>query len=249
MTKAALITGGAKRIGKVISLTLAKQGYDIALHYNRSIDEANALAAQIRQDYNVHVVLLRAELKQEKDVTSLINQACEQLDKPLNLLVNNASCFLRDDWQNSPKHIWDENLAVNLRAPFLLMQDFAKQVQSHKLKNSGLIVNMLDSKVNNLHPAFMSYTAAKSALYTLTQTMAQALAPHIRVNAIGPGPVLPSSFDTEESWAKAAEKTALKRTTAPEEIAQTILWMLSSPSLTGQMIMLDNGEHLGWKIP
>ncbi len=244
MTKKAFITGGAKRIGKEISLTLAQNGYDIALHYRHAEADAQQLAQKITEVYNVRVFLIKSDLNQETTISTMMLEAQEYLGS-IDLLINNASCFIRDDWQNSPKEIWDENLAVNLRAPFLLMQAFARQAP----KNS-LIVNMLDSKLKNLHPAFTSYTLAKSGLYTLTKTMAQALAPHIRVNAIGPGPVLPSIHDTEKTWqTAAAQKTALKRVTDPKEIAETILWMVKAHSLTGQMIMLDNGEHLGWKLP
>ncbi len=243
MTKKALITGAAKRIGKAISLNLAQNGYDIALHYNHSETEAKELAEYLQKEYQVKTCLIQAELTKEAEVMDVVKKANAKLGC-LDLLVNNASCFLRDSWQDESSEIWNQNLAVNLKAPFLLMQNFAKQAQ-----NGGLIVNMLDSKLENLHPGFISYTVAKSGLYTLTKTMAQALAPHIRVNGIGPGPVLPSIHDTEDTWKKAAEKTALKRVTDPNEIAETILWMTKSPSLTGQMIMLDNGEHLGWKYP
>lgn len=243
MAKKALITGGAKRIGKEVSLVLAQNGYDIALHYNRSKAEAEQLAEYIKKQYKVNIALIQADLTNEAEVLHIVEKAKAELGC-LDLLINNASCFLRDSWQEGSQDIWHENLAVNLRAPFLLMQAFAKQAEG-----TGLIVNMLDSKLENLHPAFTSYTVAKSGLYTLTKTMAQALAPHIRVNGIGPGPVLPSIHDTEDTWKKAAQKTALGRVTDPREIAETILWMASAPSLTGQMIMLDNGEHLGWKYP
>ncbi|MFV0431042.1 MAG: SDR family oxidoreductase [Alphaproteobacteria bacterium] len=243
MTKAALITGAAKRIGKVIALHLAKDGYDLALHYQSSQKEAQELAAQLQKDYGVKTILIQADLKDEDQTQKIVDKAHKALGN-LSLLINNASCFLRDDWQNSSQDIWGENLAVNLRSPFILASQFAQQAPK-----DALIVNMLDSKLENLTPAFMSYTVAKSGLYTLTKTLAQALAPNIRVNGIGPGHVMPSVHDSDESWQKAIEQTALKRATQPNEIATTILWMLQTPSLTGQMIMLDGGEHLGWKLP
>lgn len=243
MAQSALITGAAKRIGKEIAIHLAKNHYNLALHYHQSAQKAKDLAQMLQDEYAIKAVTIQADLSDETQVQKLIPQANKAFGS-LNLLINNASCFLRDSWNDSPPDIWNENLAVNLRAPFLLASAFAKQAPT-----DSLIVNMLDSKLENLTPAFTSYTVAKSGLYTLTQTLAQALAPNIRVNGIGPGHVIPSIHDTKESWEKAIEQTALKRATNMAEIAQTILWMCNTPSLTGQMIMLDGGEHLGWKFP
>lgn len=243
MAKSALITGAAKRIGKEIATHLAQNNYNLALHYHQSAEKAEALAQKLRNIYKVNIITIQADLTDETQTQNLIPQACQALGA-LDLLVNNASCFLRDSWNDSPLTVWNENLAVNLRAPFLLASAFTQQAPK-----DSLIVNMLDSKLENLTPAFTSYTIAKSGLYTLTKTLAQALAPNIRVNGIGPGHVIPSVHDTKESWEKAINQTALKRATETHDIAQTILWMANTPSLTGQMIMLDGGEHLGWKLP
>ncbi|MFV0321523.1 MAG: SDR family oxidoreductase [Alphaproteobacteria bacterium] len=243
MVQSALITGAAKRIGKEIAIHLAKNHYNLALHYGKSAQKAKDLAQMLQSEYGIKAITIQADLSDETQVQKLIPQINDRFGT-IDLLVNNASCFLRDSWDDSPAAVWNENLAVNLRAPFLLSSAFAKQAPK-----GSLIVNMLDSKLENLTPAFTSYTVAKSGLYALTKTLAQALAPNIRVNGIGPGHVIPSVHDTKETWEKAIEQTALKHATSIAEIAQTILWMHNTPSLTGQMIMLDGGEHLGWKFP
>ncbi len=238
MRRIALVTGGAKRIGKTIATKLAKHDYDLVLHYWQSQTEAQKLASELMAQYAVEVKPVQADLSNETSVNMLMDQAIDHFDH-LDLLVNNASCFLRDDGFDSSFDIWQENISVNLRAPFRLSQLFAAQ------QREGLIVNMLDSKLENLTPFYPSYTVAKQGLYTLTKMLAQAYAPLVRVNAIGPGFVLAPDGGDEKEFDALVQKSLSKRAVEPEEIADTIIYMLQVPSLTGQMIMLDGGMHLG----
>lgn len=239
---AVLVTGAAKRIGRAISLGLARQGHAVALHYNRSEDEAAKLAAEI-EAAGGQACLLQGDLSQEKEVTPLIGRAAAALGQPIAALVNNASLFEKDSALDATRASWDAHMEANLRAPFVLMQEFAKSLPETE---RGCIVNILDQRVFNLSPHFLSYTLSKSALWTLTRTMALALAPRIRVNGIGPGPTLKNERQSEEDFAAQWQAIPLARSTAPEEIAQAVLFLLNAPGITGQMIAVDGGEHLGW---
>ena len=165
---------------------------------------------------------------------------------PLGCLVNNASAFERDSAEDASRESWDLHLEANLRAPFLLSQGFARALPAER---GGLIVNLLDQRVWNLTPHFISYTLSKSGLWTLTQTLALALAPRIRVNAIGPGPCLPSPRQSDAEFARQCALMPLGRGTTPEEIVSALRFLLAVPSITGQMIALDGGQHLGWAQP
>ncbi len=162
------------------------------------------------------------------------------------MLVNNASLFENDTATTASRASWDAHFAVNLRAPFVLIQDFAAQLPGNA---GGVIVNLLDERVWNLTPYFVSYTLSKSALWTLTQTMAMALAPRIRVNAIGPGPTLPSARQTPQQFQARCNAMPLRRGASPAEIAAALRFIVAAPAMTGQMIALDGGEHLGWAQP
>jgi NAD(P)-dependent dehydrogenase (short-subunit alcohol dehydrogenase family) len=240
----ALVTGGAQRIGRAIVCDLADHGWAVAIHYHASKDQAEALAAEIRRAGG-RAVALACDLSREVEVRELVPRAAEALG-PLTCLVNNASVFEMDKIDTATRESWDRHIETNLRAPLVLSQAFAGQLPDD---TEGNIVNMLDQRVWKLTPYFLSYTIAKSGLWTLTQTMAMALAPRIRVNGIGPGPTLPSARQTIDQFKQQQAAVPLKRGPTPEEIAATVRFILGTPSMTGQMIALDGGEHLGWAQP
>jgi NAD(P)-dependent dehydrogenase (short-subunit alcohol dehydrogenase family) len=241
MPRAALVTGAAQRIGRAIALALAADGWAVAVHYRASRAPADTLVAEIARAGG-QAVALAADLADEAAVAGLVPRAVAALG-PLGCLVNNASSFGNDTVARATRASWDEHLEVNLRAPFVLMQAFAAQLPEAA---SGAIINMLDQRVWSLTPYFVSYTVSKAGLWTLTQTMALALAPRIRVNGIGPGPTLPSPRQSDEQFARQCASLPLRRGTSPEEIAAAIRFILAAPAMTGQMIALDGGQHLGW---
>jgi NAD(P)-dependent dehydrogenase (short-subunit alcohol dehydrogenase family) len=227
--KAALVTGGARRIGRALSLSLAEAGYAVAIHHHRSHKEAEALAAEIVRAGGKAVALM-ADLADEAATAELLPRAVAALGP--------VATTTRDSW--------DRHLAVNLRAPFVLMQSFARHLPAEA---GGVIVNLLDERVWNLTPYLVSYTLSKAGLWNLTQTMALALAPRIRVNGIGPGPTLPSPRQSPRQFLDRCRKMPLRRGTSPDEIAAALRFILMAPAMTGQMIALDGGEHLGWAQP
>lgn len=237
----ALVTGGAKRLGRAICLTLADAGFDIAIHYNASATEAEALAQEIRARGR-SCVTLRADLLREAEVATLIPRATEALGT-LGVLVNNASTFERDEWNDATRASWDHHIEPNLRAPFLLMQGFAAGLPA---PHHGVVINMLDQRVMSLTPHFVTYTVSKAGLWALTQQMALALAPRIRVNGIGPGPALPSPRQSQAQFDRQCASVPLARGTSPEEIGAAVMALLALPSVTGQIMNLDGGQHLQW---
>ena len=239
--RAALITGAARRLGSAIALALAEAGFAIALHARDSRAEAETTSAAVRAT-GAGVTVLHADLTREDEVAKLIPAATASLG-PIGVLINNASTFERDEWNDVTRASWDQHMEANLRAPFRLMQDFARALPAAA---EGVVVNMLDQRVWSLTPHFVSYTLSKAGLWTLTQTMALALAPRIRVVGIGPGPALPNLRQTAEHFRRQAETTPLGRATSPEEIARAVLAVLALPSYTGQMLALDGGQHLQW---
>ena len=238
---AALVTGGARRIGRALVLALAEAGFAVAVHHHRSGAEAEALVAEIGRAGGT-AVALAADLADEAAVQSLLPQAAVALG-PIGVLVNNASVFENDAVATVSSQGWDAHLAINLRAPFVLSQEFAARLPPDA---GGVIINLLDERVWNLTPYFVSYTVSKAALWTLTRTMALALAPRIRVNGIGPGPTLPSPRQSAEQFLERCRSLPLRRGTSPDEIAAALRFILAAPAMTGQMIALDGGEHLGW---
>ncbi len=242
--KAALVTGGARRIGRALVLALAAEGFAVAVHYGRSREEAERLAGAICKKGG-KAAALAADLTEEEAVGSLLPRAEEALG-PIGCLINNASYFGEDTALTVTRESWEAHLKINLRAPFLLIQHFARRLPAGC---GGLVVNLLDERVWNLTPYFVSYTLSKAGLWTLTQTMALALAPRIRVNGIGPGPTLPSPRQGAREFARQSRATPLKRGTSPGEIAAALKYILSAPAMTGQMIALDGGQHLGWAQP
>jgi NAD(P)-dependent dehydrogenase (short-subunit alcohol dehydrogenase family) len=241
LPRVALVTGAGRRIGRAIALDLAACGFDVAVHCSGSVAEAEAVAADIRAMGRRAEVLV-ADLADESQAETLVERAEAVLGAP-GLLVNSASTFERDEALTATRASWDFHMEVNLRAPFVLTQAFARRLPAVA---EGLVVNMLDQRVWNLTPHFTTYTVSKAGLWTLTQTLALALAPRIRVVGIGPGPALPSARQTAEQFAAQCAGTPLKVGTGPAEICQAVRFALAARSFTGQMIALDGGQHLQW---
>jgi NAD(P)-dependent dehydrogenase (short-subunit alcohol dehydrogenase family) len=241
LPRTALVTGGAKRLGRAMALALAEAGFDVAIHYAESEAEAESTAAAIRT-LGRRAVTLRAPLGDEDAVARLVPATMEALG-PIGVLVNNASTFERDEWHDATRESWDRHVEPNLRAPFVLAQAMAKALPHGA---EGCVVNLLDQRVWSLTPHFISYTVSKAGLWALTQSLALALAPRIRVNGIGPGPALPSPRQDREQFDRQCSSVPLKRGTSPEEVAAALLAILAFPSMTGQMIALDGGQHLQW---
>ena len=247
----ALVTGAGKRLGRAMALKLAQEGFDLAVHYDRSAQEAEAVALEIRQ-MGRRAVTLQADLLSPSATAALLPAASEALEGPITCLVNNASIFEADTLQSATATSWDRHFDSNLRAPFLLTQAMAAQSVAVSADAAGepqawgLVVNMIDQRVRNLTPDYMSYTLAKSALWTLTQTGAQALAPGIRVNAIGPGPTLANARQSTEDFAKQRAATILQRGVNPADITAALGYFLTATAVTGQLLCVDSGEHLGW---
>lgn len=239
---AVLITGAAKRIGRAIALALAGDGRPVAVHYNGSQAEAEATVREI-EAAGGRAAALQADLADHDAVTDLTAAAAARLGEPVEVLVNNASLFENDNIRSVSRESFDRHMAVNLRAPLFLAQGFAAALP---VDRTGNIINLIDMRVWKPTPGFMSYTLSKSGLEMLTRTLAMGLAPRIRVNAIGPGPVLANERQTDEQFERQWRSTLLRRGAEPEEIAGGVRFILSAPSLTGQMIALDGGQHIPW---
>jgi NAD(P)-dependent dehydrogenase (short-subunit alcohol dehydrogenase family) len=242
--RAALVTGAARRLGRAIALDLARDGWAVAIHYHRSRADAEATAKVIEASGG-RAIVLQADLAREAESSELVARAVAVLG-PLGCLVNNASAFEMDTAASVTRESWDRHIEPNLRAPLVLAQKFAQALGPDQ---GGAIVNMLDQRVWNLTPYFLSYSVAKSALWTLTRSLAMALAPRVRVNGIGPGPALPSPRQSDEQFARQCALMPLGRGTSPEEICAAVRFILATKSMTGQMIALDGGQHLGWAQP
>jgi NAD(P)-dependent dehydrogenase (short-subunit alcohol dehydrogenase family) len=234
-----LITGAARRIGRAIALDLAEAGYAVAIHYRNSGTEAEALVQHIR-DRSGRARTFQADLADRQALDALVATIGRELG-PLTTLINNASEFLPDSIGHLDEKTWDLHLCINLKAPVFLSEAMARQLPEGA---DGNIINIIDQRVWNLTPEFFSYTISKAGLWTATRTLAQALAPRIRVNAIGPGPVLKSIHQTDDDFDKEKQSTLLKRGPSAQEIATAVRFILATPSLTGQMIALDGGQHL-----
>ncbi len=254
MAGRALITGAGQRLGAAMALCLAQRGHDVALHYATSRDGAEDVAAQARA-MGVQAVTLQADLLDEAATQALVPAAVAALGGPLTVLVNNASIFEYDTLATATRRGWDRHMESNLRAPFVLTQAFAAQAPGAETDSNGeprataLVVNMLDQRVRKLTPEFMTYTLAKMGLWALTQTAAQALAPAIRVNAIGPGPTLRGGRQSESHFARQRANTVLGRGSDPDDITAALAYLLDAKAVTGQLICVDGGQHLGWKTP
>ena len=235
----ALVTGAAKRVGRTLALALAADGWAVAVHYRASAAEAEALVAEIAAGGG-RAVALRADLALESEVLDLVPAAVAALG-PLGLLVNNAGHFARDTVLSATRASWDAHVEPNLRAPLVLSQAFARQ---RPATAKGLIVNLLDQRVLKPGPTFISYGVAKAGLWALTQALALALAPQVRVNGIGPGYMLPDAGQSEADFRKWVERQPLRNGGTPEEAAAALRFIIAAPSMTGQIIALDGGQHL-----
>ncbi|GHC56163.1 SDR family oxidoreductase [Neogemmobacter tilapiae] len=252
MTRA-LVTGAGQRLGRAMALYLAGRGYDVAVHYAGSADGAAEAVAEIRS-LGRKAVALQADLLDDAESETLVARAAEGLGGPLTVLINNASIFEYDNIQTATRRSWDRHMQSNLRAPFILTQTFAAQCPAPLDDHGepiaqGLILNMIDQRVRKLTPEFMTYTLAKMGLWALTQTAAQALAPQIRVNAIGPGPTLRGARQTESHFARQRAATILQRGSNPADICAALGYFLDAPAVTGQLLCVDGGQHLAWQTP
>lgn len=253
MTRA-LVTGAGKRLGRAMALELARQGHDVAVHYASSRDAAESLADEIRAMGRA-AVTLQADLLDEAQVTPLVDRAAEALGGPLTTLINNASIFDYDNIETATRLSWDRHMESNLRAPFVLTQQMAGQMPAPTMDAQGepvaqgLVINMIDQRVHKLTPEFMTYTIAKMGLWALTRTAAQALAPKVRVNAIGPGPTLQGHRQSEGHFENQRRATILQRGANPQDITAALVYFLHAPGVTGQLLCVDGGQHLGWQTP
>lgn len=244
MTEHALVTGAAKRIGRSLALHLASQGFSVSVHFNTSEKEARQLVEEI-EEKGGKAIALKADLANMDDVRQLEADAADAFG-PVTLLVNNASTFENDEIGSITDESWDHHLKPNLQAPIMLSQAMAERLPADQ---KGLIINLIDQRVWALTPRFMSYTLSKAALWSATQTLAQALAPNIRVNGIGPGPTLSNVRQSNDDFQKQVDATILQVQPQLEEFAAAIDFIRNAPSMTGQMIALDSGQHLAWETP
>ncbi len=236
---AALVTGGARRLGRVLAATAAQAGYDVAIHVRVMDDDAEAAAGEVRAQGR-KAVILTCDLRKESASVALVGEAEAELG-PVTLLVNSASVFERDAFSDMNRASWDLHMETNLRAPLVLAQVFARRLPADR---DGLIVNLLDQRVLRPGPEFFSYALSKSALWDATRMLAQALGPRIRVNAIGPGPTLASTHQDTAAFAAEARSTLLGRPVPPAQIGAALRYLIDATAVTGQMIAVDSGQHL-----
>ncbi len=254
MTSGALVTGAGTRLGRALALTLAQRGYCVVVHYNTSEGPAAEVVDKIKRAGGT-AAALQADLLDEAQTNDLVPAATKALGRPLTVLVNNASIFEYDTLASATRESWDRHIESNLRAPFVLTQHFAAQVPDPETDGRGepvaraLVVNMIDQRVRKLTPEFMSYTIAKMGLWAFTHTAAQALAPRIRVNAIGPGPTMQGIRQSKDHFAAQRRATILERGSDPEGITEALEYFLSARAVTGQLLCVDGGQHLGWRTP
>jgi NAD(P)-dependent dehydrogenase (short-subunit alcohol dehydrogenase family) len=239
---AALVTGGSRRIGRALVTAAADAGYDVAIHVRQVDDEAEAAAGDVRARGR-KAAIFACDLRKEAATVPLIGEAEGELG-PVTLLVNSASAFEEDAFETFNRASWDLHLETNLRSPLILSQVFARRLPADR---EGLIVNILDQRVLRPAPEFFSYSLSKAALWEATRMMAQALAPRVRVNGIGPGPTLPSVHQDRAAFDAEAAATLMGRPVAPSEIGAALRYLIDAPSVTGQMIAVDAGQHLAWR--
>ncbi len=237
--KTVLVTGGAKRFGRAIVLDLARAGWNVVVHYNGSQDEARATVSDAAA-LGVNATAVKADLARENEVQGLIGKA-----GALDALINNASIFEYDEFKSATRASWDRHMEINLRAPFVLAQNFAAQLGQRE----GAIVNIIDQRVLKPTPQFMSYGISRAGLHWLTRTMAQALAPQVRVNAVAPGPSFIGARQSEEAYARQRAATPLGRGADVADLVGAVRYLLEARSVTGEMIAVDGGQHIAWQTP
>ncbi len=240
----ALVTGAGRRIGRAIAWALADAGWDVAVHYGTSAQDAAETVRGV-EARGRRAMAFDAELAESGAAAGLIARAAAALG-PVTLGVNNASVFEDDALQTLDEAVWDRAMAVNLRAPVRLTRALAAALPPGA---EGCVVNVLDQRVLNLNPRFFSYTLSKAALWAATRTMAQALAPRVRVNGVGPGPTLASIHQDDGAFGAEAAAVPLGRAVDPAEIASAVVWLAGAKAVTGQMIAVDSGQHLAWRTP
>ena len=250
----ALVTGAGQRLGRAMALYLARRGADVAVHYAGSRHGAEEVVAEIRA-LGRQAIALQADLLDEAQTETLIPRAAQGLGGPLTVLVNNASIFEHDRIQTATRTSWDRHIESNLRAPYVLIQHFARQAPQAVADDNGeplaqaLVVNMIDQRIHKPTPEFSSYTIAKMGLWALTRTAAQGLAPHVRVNAIGPGPTLQGAHQDAGQFARQRAATLLQRGANPSDITAALGYFLDAGAVTGQILAVDGGQHLVWQTP
>jgi len=240
MSRAILISGAGARVGRYLAKGLAAEGWAVAIHYNRSRKGAEALVNEITEQGG-HAAIVQGNLFVPQDLDNLVIRASEALGQPLTALINNASTFEDDRAEDFTRASYDFHMDINLRAPVMLAQQLAAQLPKGEM---GSIINMIDQRVLNPDPSFFTYALSKSALYSATKTLAQSLAPYIRVNAIGPGPTLKNHTQTDNDFAEEAASTLLGEGSPPESLLEAARYLLNAQSVTGQMIAVDGGQHL-----
>ncbi len=236
--KVALVTGAGMRLGRAISLALAEHGADVLVHYHHSADEAQEVVAQIRA-MGRRAAALPADLREAGRAGELVQRGAE-LFGGVDILINSAAIFRRGTLSETTEALWDDHLAINLKAPFFLCQAFAEQIGDRR----GHIINMADWRAVRPGPAYIAYYMSKTALVALTMSLAQALGPQVQVNAIAPGAILPPPGDDGSYFQKLAQRVPLRRTGSPEEIVKAVLYLLSSDYVTGELLFVTGGEHL-----
>lgn len=242
--KTALVTGAGKRLGRAIALDLAADGWNVAIHYNTSEDEADSAAQQVRA-FGREAAIVKCDLSREDQTATLVERAAAELG-PLTALVNSASLFEDDNWHSATRQSWDDHIETNLRAPFVLAQHFARQLPENA---QGSIINVIDQRVLKPTPQFLSYSLSKAGLHWLTTTLAQAMGPRIRVNAVGPGPTMKNPRQSDADFARQREATVLGHGAEPADICAAVRYLLSAGAVTGQMLAVDGGQHLIWQTP
>lgn len=241
--RAALITGAVARIGRAIAIDLAAQGLAVVVHHRNSPVEAESLVQEIRAAGG-NAAHVGGDLSDICVAQSLIAEAAIAIGKPIDVLVNNASVFEKDTALTMTPESWDLHQAVNLRAPMFLSQQLFEQLPEGC---AGAIINIIDQRVLKLNPQYFSYTAAKAGLWTATRTLAQTMAPNVRVNAVSPGPTMANQFQKSSDFDREAASVLLGRGPGTEEITRGVKFLLETPSMTGQMLTLDGGQHLAWR--
>ncbi|MEM8792773.1 MAG: SDR family oxidoreductase [Pseudomonadota bacterium] len=250
----ALITGASYRLGRAMALDLAARGWSVAIHYNASADGAASTVVEA-EALGASAVAVQADLDDPKATSMLVTRAAEGLGGPLNVLINNASTFENDTIGSITETSWDRGMGSNLKAPVMLVQDFAAQASEPRIDEAGepvaqaVAINLIDQRILKPTPEFMSYLLAKSALQMFTKTAAQALGPKVRIAAIGPGPTIVAENQSPGHFAMQRRACILERGSDPDDIVCAMRFILDCKAFTGQMLAIDGGQHLTWQTP